>query len=120
VDQVVAAGGAAVPSQFRKGVVELAILALLHNEEAYGGEIVDRLGEYPGLAITAGTAYPLLSRLRKAGLITSVWRESAVGAPRKYYRLSAEGESVFRAMAKAWNDMKGAMDNLLETVATHD
>src|SRR5665647_1680676 len=61
MDHVATTGGEAVPSQFRKGVVELAILALLHNDEAYGAEIVDRLGEYPGLAISAGTAYPLLS-----------------------------------------------------------
>ena len=114
------AGTEAVPSQFRKGVVELAILTLLHHGEAYGAEIVDRLGEYPGLAISAGTAYPLLSRLKKAGLITSVWRESPVGAPRKYYRLSAEGEAAFGGMAKAWNDMKDAMDSLLGRVATHE
>ena len=88
-------------SQFRKGVVELAILALLHRGEAYGGEIVEHLGEHPGLAISAGTVYPLLSRLKKAGLIESMWRESPVGPPRKYYRLSPEGDAEFGAMAKA-------------------
>jgi PadR family transcriptional regulator PadR len=115
-----AAGSEAIPSQFRKGVVELAILALLHNEEAYGGEIIDRLGEYPGLAISAGTAYPLLSRLKRSGLITSVWRESPVGPPRKYYQLSAEGEGAFGGMAKAWNNMKDAMDSLLGRETTHE
>lgn len=115
-----ATGSEAVPSQFRKGVVELAILALLHKDEAYGAEVVDRLGEYPGLAITAGTAYPLLSRLKRAGLITSVWRESPVGPPRKYYRLTADGEGAFGAMAKAWRDMKHAMDSLLGREATHE
>lgn len=115
-----ASGGEAIPSQFRKGVVELAILALLHQDEAYGAEIVDHLGEYPGLAITAGTAYPLLSRLKRAGLITSVWRESPVGPPRKYYRLSADGEEAFGAMAKAWTDMKDAMDSLLGREAKHE
>jgi PadR family transcriptional regulator PadR len=113
-------GGDAVPSQFRKGVVELAILAFLHHDEAYGAQIVDRFGQYPGLAISAGTAYPLLSRLKKSGLITSVWRESPVGPPRKYYRLSAQGEEAFEAMTKAWNDMKDAMDSLLGMVATHE
>ncbi|HUX71962.1 MAG TPA: PadR family transcriptional regulator [Cellulomonadaceae bacterium] len=111
-------GGETIPSQFRKGVVELAILALLHRDEAYGGEIVDRLAAYPGLAITAGTAYPLLSRLRRSGLITSVWRESPVGPPRKYYRLSSDGEGVFAGMAKAWNGMKNEMDDLLGWDAT--
>lgn len=103
----------AIPSQFRKGVVELAILALLHDGEAYGAEIVDRLGAYPGLAISAGTAYPLLSRLKKSGLITSVWRESPSGPPRKYYRLSVDGDDAFGSMAKAWLDLRDAMDSLL-------
>ncbi|MBG6060053.1 PadR family transcriptional regulator PadR [Cryobacterium sp. MP_M5] len=105
-----------IPSQLRKGVVELAILALVRRHEAYGAEIVDRLGAYPGLAITAGTAYPLLSRLKKSGLITSVWRESPVGPPRKYYRLSAEGEGAFGGLTQAWEDMKDAMDSLLPLV----
>ncbi len=109
-----------IPSQFRKGVVELAILALLHRDEAYGGEIVDRLGAYPGLAISAGTAYPLLSRLKKSGLITSAWQESPVGPPRKYYRLSPAGETAFASMAQAWNGMKNEMDDLLGTDATHE
>ena len=108
-----AAGGEAIASQFRKGVVELAILALLHREETYGAQIVDRLSEYPGLAISAGTAYPLLSRLRKSGLITSVWQESPVGPPRKYYSLTVPGERAFGGMAKEWQDMTDAMDSLL-------
>ncbi|OJV57874.1 MAG: PadR family transcriptional regulator [Cellulomonas sp. 73-145] len=108
-------GREGIPSQFRKGVVELAILALLHREEAYGGEIVDRLAAFPGLAISAGTAYPLLSRLKRSGLIASVWRESPVGPPRKYYRLTADGEESFADLARAWNGMKNDMDQLLGT-----
>ena len=80
--------------------------------------LVDRLAAYPGLAISAGTAYPLLSRLKKSGLITSVWRESPVGPPRKYYRLSPDGENAFAGMAKAWNGMKTEMDDLLGVDAT--
>ncbi len=100
-------------SQFRKGVVELAILALLHHGEAYGGEIVERLAGHPGLAISAGTVYPLLSRLKKSGLIDSAWRESPGGPPRKYYRLSAVGAVEFDAMARAWDGVTDAMDELL-------
>lgn len=100
-------------SQFRKGVVELAILGLLDGGEAYGGEIVDRLGSHPGLAISAGTVYPLLSRLKKAGLIESAWRESPVGPPRKYYRLSTAGEIELGEMAVAWDGVASAVDELL-------
>jgi PadR family transcriptional regulator PadR len=119
-EELMTSSSETIPSQFRKGVVELAILALLHDGEAYGAEIIDRLGNYPGLAISAGTAYPLLSRLKKSGLITSVWRESPVGPPRKYYRLSDEGEEAFGGMARTWNRMKDAMDSLLGRKVTHD
>lgn len=104
-------------SQFRKGVVELAILALLHRGEAYGVQIVERLAAHPGLAISAGTVYPLLSRLKKAGLIDSVWRESPVGPPRKYYRLSPTGESEYAVMVDAWGGVVQAMEELLERKA---
>jgi PadR family transcriptional regulator PadR len=120
MEELMASRSETIPSQFRKGVVELAILALLHNEEAYGAEIINRLGNYPGLAISSGTAYPLLSRLKKSGLITSVWRESPVGPPRKYYRLSDEGEGAFGGMARTWNHMKDAMDSLLGRQVTDD
>jgi PadR family transcriptional regulator PadR len=100
-------------SQFRKGVVELAMLALLHRGEAYGGAIVERLGGHPGLAISTGTVYPLLSRLKKAGLIDSSWRESPLGPPRKYYRLTAEGTRELAAMTAVWEGVTDAMDGLL-------
>jgi PadR family transcriptional regulator PadR len=100
-------------SQFRKGVVELAILALLHRGEVYGGEIVERLSIYPGLAISTGTVYPLLSRLKKAGLIDSSWRESPLGPPRKYYRLTASGRTELTAMTTSWKGVTTAMDGLL-------
>ena len=112
--------GEAISSQLRKGVVELAILALLHSGEAYGAEIVDRLDRHPALAISAGTAYPLLSRLKKAGLITSVWRESALGPPRKYYSLSPSGTRAYASMSTAWTAIRTDMDDLLETDSAHE
>lgn len=103
-------------SQFRKGALELAILALLDGGELYGVEIVDRLGTLPGLAVTAGTVYPLLSRLRKTGLVGSVWRESPVGPPRKYYRLSRVGKRELGDLACTWKGVSGAIDSLLKEV----
>lgn len=101
-------------SQFRKGAVELAILALLDGGELYGAEIVERLSVLPGIAVTSGTVYPLLSRLNKAGLVDTVWRESPVGPPRKYYRLSGAGRSDLDGMAASWRGLSAAIDSLLE------
>lgn len=100
-------------SQFRKGALELGILALLDRGELYGVEIVDLLGEHSGLEASAGTVYPLLSRLKKAGLVDTSWRESPVGPPRKYYRLSQAGRTELGEMARSWRDLSATLDTLL-------
>lgn len=104
-------------AQFRKGALELAILALLEHDELYGVEIVDRLGAYPGIEASGGTVYPLLGRLSKSGAVMTTWRESPVGPPRKYYRLSDGGRRELLAMAAAWRDLSSGIETLLGEVS---
>jgi len=104
-------------SQLRKGVVEVVVLGLLASGERYGSELVDVLSSHPELAISGGTVYPLLSRLKKAGLIDSTWAESPVGPPRKYYRLTADGRQELAAMTSAWRSVSGTVDDFLRGVA---
>lgn len=101
-------------AQIRRGVVELAVLGLLEQGERYGSQIVDDLSAQPALALTAGTVYPLLSRLLKAGLIASTWQESPVGPPRKYYRLTEDGQATHRAQYEAWVTVRDTLDGLLK------
>ena len=84
--------------QVRKGVLELCILRALSNEERYGYELVKSLASVPGLALTEGTLYPLLSRLRVAGLVSARLEESDAGPARKYYALTKEGRRTLSAM----------------------
>jgi len=107
-------------SQFRKGALELVILALLDRGELYGVEIVDRLAERSGLEASAGTVYPLLSRLKKAGVVDTTWRESPVGPPRKYYRLSTAGHRELAEMTRSWRDIADAIDDVLTGGAEHE
>ncbi|GIG27220.1 PadR family transcriptional regulator [Cellulomonas denverensis] len=100
-------------AQLRKGVLELAILAVLDREECYSIEILDRLGAHPALAATAGTVYPLLARLEKSGLIGPRWGEAVGGPPRKYYRLTTEGRAWLAEGASAWSDLSRAMNEIL-------
>lgn len=86
--------------QVRKGVLELCILRALENDERYGYELVKALAAVPGLSITEGTLYPLLSRLRVAGLISARLVESAEGPVRKYYALTREGRRTLTAMTE--------------------
>lgn len=84
--------------QMRKGLLELCVLNALEGGERYGYDLVKLLTDIPGLGITEGTLYPLLSRLRVQGLITARLEESPEGPARKYYSLTPEGKRIVRLM----------------------
>jgi PadR family transcriptional regulator PadR len=84
--------------QVRKGLLEVCILRALENRERYGYELVKTLAAIPGLALTEGTLYPLLSRLRLAGLVATRLEESTEGPARKYYSLTREGRKTLGEM----------------------
>jgi len=96
-------------TQVRKGLLELCILNALAGEERYGYDLVKTMVDVPGLGVTEGTIYPLLSRLRVAGLISSRLEESNSGPARKYYALTKEGR-------KLMNTMNGYMEELNRSV----
>jgi PadR family transcriptional regulator, regulatory protein PadR len=100
-------------SQLRKGVLELAVLGLLDAEPKYGSQLVDELAVQPALEITAGTVYPLLARLAKAGLVTTQWQESPSGPPRKYYALTRTGQEQVRQLAAEFRAVADAMNTVL-------
>jgi PadR family transcriptional regulator PadR len=100
--------------QLLKGVIELAILALLEDQPRYGGELVDELGARPGLEASSGTVYPLLTRLRTSGLVETAWRESPVGPPRKYYTLTPSGHEAMTTLTVSWRELNVALTGLLE------
>jgi len=89
-------------SQLRKGILELYVLNALLNEKLYGYDIVRRLRELPGLVITEGTIYPVLSRLKREGLVETTLEESPEGPARKYYRLSRSGHRAIDQMNGQW------------------
>jgi PadR family transcriptional regulator PadR len=100
-------------SQLRRGVLEFCVLALLRDGERYSYEIVVALGQADGLVTTEGTLYPLLSRLRKERALSSSWRESPNGPPRRYYGLTATGQSRLDAFTVEWKRFRESVDLLL-------
>lgn len=99
-------------TQLRKGALELAVLALLHQAPRYGGKVVEDL-TVGGLDVSTGTIYPVLTRLKKAELVDTHWEESPYGPPRKYYTLTAAGEAELQALTDAWRSLSGSIDALL-------
>lgn len=98
-------------SQMRKGMLEYCVMLLLRKEACYTSDIISRLKEAE-LIVVEGTLYPLLTRLKKDGLLCYEWRESTQGPPRKYYALTAEGEDFLNQLDEVWN----SLDNSIKTV----
>jgi PadR family transcriptional regulator PadR len=84
--------------QVRKGVLELCLLSALDAGEHYGYALVKRLSATPGLSVAEGSIYPLLSRMKSAGLVDSRLEESSSGPARKSYPLTEAGRDRLRLM----------------------
>ena len=88
-------------SQLRKGLLEFLILDIVSSGDVYVADLVGRLGQ-TDFATPEGTLYPLLSKMRREGLLDYDWRESAAGPPRKYYRLTDEGRDQLAEFRAYW------------------
>ncbi|MFY8184565.1 MAG: PadR family transcriptional regulator [Bacteroidia bacterium] len=91
-------------AQMRKGVLELCILSILSQGDAYPTEIIEKLKETK-LVVVEGTLYPLLTRLKNTGLLTYRWEESTSGPPRKYYKLTEIGEQYLKEVQASWFEL---------------
>lgn len=96
-------------AQMRKGVLEYCILSILKNGEAYPSEIIEKLKEGK-LIVVEGTLYPLLTRLKNAGILSYRWEESKSGPPRKYYELTKVGEEFLKELESTWKELVKAVE----------
>lgn len=106
-------------SQLRKGVLQYCVLALVVESERYAFEIVRELGRVDGLVTSEGTIYPLLSRLRREGLVETTWQESASGPPRRYYRATPAGQASLAAFSDQWQRFRDAVDVMITERTRH-
>jgi PadR family transcriptional regulator, regulatory protein PadR len=100
-------------TELRRGVVEHCVLAVMRQKESYAYDIVRALSEAGGLVTSEGTIYPLLSRLRRDGMVETTWRESESGPPRRYYRVTSQGQRALDAFVLDWTRFRDAVDAVL-------
>ena len=95
--------------QMRKGILEYCILSILSHNEAYPSEVISEL-KASKMIVVEGTLYPLLTRLKNAGILTYRWEESTSGPPRKYYTLTETGESFLAELDTTWEELAAAVE----------
>lgn len=106
-------------SQMRKGVLEFCILSIIRQGEVYPSDIVDKM-KAANLHLFEGTLYPLLTRLKNAGLLTYRWVESNSGPPRKYFVMTDKGLEFYGELERTWNELADAVKELTTVPAEID
>ncbi len=98
-------------NQFKKGVLELCVLELVRRKDYYGYELVQDISR--DIDISEGALYPILRRLSKEGIFEAYLEESGGGPPRKYYRITGEGEKRAEAVRLEWEDFLDRVGRIL-------
>ena len=98
-------------SQMRKGVLEFCILSIVRQGEVYPSDLVEKM-KAANLHILEGTLYPLLTRLKNAGVLTYRWVESSSGPPRKYFVMTDQGLEFYKELEATWQELANAVATL--------
>ncbi|MCT4673555.1 MAG: PadR family transcriptional regulator [Prolixibacteraceae bacterium] len=98
-------------AQMRKGILEYCVLLLLSKRPLYASELIQEL-KNAKLIIVEGTLYPLLTRLKNAGLLDYQWQESQQGPPRKYYSLTDKGGVFLEGLEDSWTELANTVTNI--------
>jgi PadR family transcriptional regulator PadR len=98
-------------ASIRKGLLEFVILKIVAADKVYAADILERLSETE-FATQEGTLYPLLSKMRRDGLLDYEWQESDAGPPRKYYELTTKGKSQLAELDDYWKQLNTTVTKL--------
>lgn len=98
-------------SAIRKGLLEFLVLQVISAEKVYAADILEQLSATE-FATQEGTLYPLLSKMRRDGLLDYEWKESEAGPPRKYYQLTARGREHLRETLDYWGQINVTVKKL--------
>ena len=101
-------------SQLLKGVLDVAVLAVVRQADGYGYDVVRRLRTAGLEGVGDASVYGTLRRLYQAGALTSYVVPSDEGPHRKYYAINDRGRSVLEDSGKTWRTFVDAVDGLLD------
>ncbi|GGG48664.1 PadR family transcriptional regulator [Hymenobacter glacieicola] len=94
--------------QMRKGILEFCILEIIARGEVYASDMLEELTS-ARMIVVEGTLYPLLTRLKNAGLLDYTWKESTSGPPRKYYTLTQAGQEFLHQLRLTWEEVQDSI-----------
>lgn len=97
--------------QFKKGVLDMCVLAMLREKDSYGYDIADSLSKK--IMLADGTVYPILRKLAADGMVSTYLMESQNGPPRKYYHLTESGKNTLDEYIKDWEEFNKVVTGII-------
>ena len=101
-------------TQLLKGVLDVAVLAVVSREDGYGYDVVRRLRAAGLEEVGDASVYGTLRRLYSAGALTSYVVPSEEGPHRKYYGINRQGQAMLDEQRISWKQFSQTMSQLLE------
>ncbi|GAA5137415.1 PadR family transcriptional regulator [Alloalcanivorax gelatiniphagus] len=106
-------------TQLLKGVLDLAVLAVVQGEDGYGYDIVRRLRDGGLAEVGDASVYGTLRRLYAAGALTSYVVPSESGPHRKYYGITPIGRDQLDRQRGDWHAFSSTLDAILDGPTSH-
>jgi PadR family transcriptional regulator, regulatory protein PadR len=100
-------------TQLLRGALDMCLLALLAGRPAHGYELVRRIETAGFGAVSYGTIYPLLTRMRRLGLVADEQQVSPTGPPRKVYALTDAGRARLDTWRQQWTRFADTVGSVL-------
>jgi PadR family transcriptional regulator PadR len=98
-------------SQFKKGIIEMCVIAVVSNKDMYGFEVIDNLSK--AIDVNENTVYPILRRLTDQGYFETYTEPTTFGAPRKYFRITPSGVKKMEEYRREWTTFLSGVYQIL-------
>ena len=106
-------------TQLLKGVLDVAVLAVIQEEDGYGYDIVRRLRAAGLKEVGDASVYGTLRRLYTAGALSTYVVPSDGGPHRKYYGINTEGRTMLAEQRASWTRFANTLSLLLTEQHQH-
>jgi PadR family transcriptional regulator PadR len=114
---VVVDDGAERTTLMHRGTLDLCVLAVLSDESLHAYGVVQRLAEHGFTDLSYGTVYPLVTRLRRLGMVEQHAARGQGGPARNVLTLTPLGHAALRRWSDQWRVHHQRVAALLDTTA---
>ncbi len=103
-------------AELLQGTLEMLVLKTLALEPMHGWGIAQRIQQMSRdvFAVTQGSLYPALVRMKRRGLVSTSWRVTENSRRARYYDLTAAGRRQLEVERAGWMRASSAVNWVMD------